>query len=104
MERHLWKGPASTRGHQSHAGDVAEAERAAAACDKKTSSILAHAQSACLLVLNWRLAPVQIVKEAETEFRFGDAPYLGFERLTMCPLQRKMLALEVTCRKAPFAC
>ena len=37
----------------------------------------------------------QIVREADTEFRFGEQPYLGFERLTMCPLQRKMIALEV---------
>ena len=36
-----------------------------------------------------------IIKEAETPFRFGDAPYLSFERLTMCPLQRKMIDLEV---------
>ena len=42
-----------------------------------------------------RIENLLIIKEAETPFRFGDAPYLSFERLTMCPLQRKMIDLEV---------
>ena len=37
------------------------------------------------------------MKEVDTQFKFGEQPYLGFERLTMCPLQRKMFALEVGC-------
>ena len=42
-----------------------------------------------------RIENLLIIKEAQTEFRFGEQPYLNFERLTMCPLQRKMLAMEV---------
>ena len=42
-----------------------------------------------------RIENLLVIKEAETPFRFGDAPYLNFERLTMCPLQRKMIDLEV---------
>ena len=38
---------------------------------------------------------VQIVKEADTQFRFDEQPFLAFERLTMCPLQRKMIDLQV---------
>ena len=42
-----------------------------------------------------RIENLLIIKEADTPFRFGDTPYLSFERLTMCPLQRKMIDLEV---------
>ena len=42
-----------------------------------------------------RIENLLIIREAETPFRFGDQPYLSFERLTMCPLQRKMIDLEV---------
>lgn len=42
-----------------------------------------------------RIENLLIVKEAGTPFRFGEQPYLSFERLTMCPLQRKMIDLEV---------
>ena len=49
-----------------------------------------------------RIENLLIIKEAETPFRFGDAPYLSFERLTMCPLQRKMIDLEVRCVRIGF--
>ena len=49
-----------------------------------------------------RIENLLIIKEAETPFRFGDAPYLSFERLTMCPLQRKMIDLEVRWIKIAF--
>lgn len=48
-----------------------------------------------------RIENLLIIKEADTQFRFGEQPYLCFERLTMCPLQRKMIALEVGCWLSP---
>lgn len=33
--------------------------------------------------------------QADTKHQFGGEPYLNFERLTLVPLQRKMLDLEV---------
>ncbi|EIE23184.1 Creatinase/aminopeptidase [Coccomyxa subellipsoidea C-169] len=42
-----------------------------------------------------RIENLLVVKEADTPFRFGEQPYLSFERLTMCPLQRKMIDLDV---------
>lgn len=42
-----------------------------------------------------RIENLLIVKEADTQYRFGGQSYLCFERLTWCPLQRKMLAPEV---------
>ncbi|KAK9789963.1 hypothetical protein WJX73_006444 [Symbiochloris irregularis] len=42
-----------------------------------------------------RIENLLVVKEASTPFKFGGQAYLGFERLTWCPLQRKMLAPEV---------
>lgn len=42
-----------------------------------------------------RIENLLVVKEAPTEFRYGGQSYFGFERLTLCPLQRKMLAPEV---------
>lgn len=42
-----------------------------------------------------RIENLLVVKEAATPHRFGGVPYFGFERLTFCPVQRKMLALEV---------
>ncbi|CAL8465329.1 g4864 [Coccomyxa elongata] len=42
-----------------------------------------------------RIENLLVVKEADTPFRFGEQPYLAFERLTMCPLQRKMIDLDV---------
>ena len=35
------------------------------------------------------------VVEADTPFRFGGVPFFKFERLTMCPLQRRMIDFEV---------
>lgn len=48
-----------------------------------------------------RIENLLIVKEAETPFRFGEQPYLSFERLTMCPLQRKMIDLDVRALTLP---
>lgn len=42
-----------------------------------------------------RIENLLIVNEAATPHRFGGVSYFGFERLTFCPLQRKMLAMEV---------
>ena len=36
------------------------------------------------------------IKEADTPFKFGEQSYFGFERLTMIPLQRKMILTEVS--------
>lgn len=35
------------------------------------------------------------IKEAETPFKFGGQKYFDFERLTLIPLQRKMILKEV---------
>lgn len=43
-----------------------------------------------------RIENLLIIKEVATPHRFGGMSYLGFERLTFAPLQRKMLALEVS--------
>jgi Xaa-Pro aminopeptidase len=32
-----------------------------------------------------------MVREVETEHRFGDKPYLGFEHVTMTPMCRKLI-------------
>lgn len=37
------------------------------------------------------------IREADTPFKFGDQSYFGFERLTMIPLQRKMILTDVGC-------
>ena len=42
-----------------------------------------------------RIENLLVIHEAETAFKFGGQPFFGFERLTLCPLQRKMLAPEV---------
>ena len=44
-----------------------------------------------------RIENLLIIQEADTPFQFGDQPYLSFARLTLCPLQRKMIDLEVRC-------
>ncbi len=49
-----------------------------------------------------RIENLLVVKEADTPFRFGEQPYLAFERLTMCPLQRKMIDLDVRCCSLPL--
>ena len=42
-----------------------------------------------------RIENLLVIREQPTPHRFGGQAYLGFERLTLCPLQRKMIALEV---------
>ena len=32
-----------------------------------------------------------MVAEAETKYKFGDKPYLGFEHVTMVPMCRKLI-------------
>ena len=41
-----------------------------------------------------RIENLFIVREADTEFRFGGMSYYGSERLTVCPIQKKMMAVE----------
>lgn len=36
------------------------------------------------------------IREADTPFKFGDQSYFGFERLTMIPIQRKMILMNVS--------
>ena len=36
-----------------------------------------------------------MVKEAETKYKFGDKPYLGFEHVTMVPMCRKLIDVEL---------
>lgn len=36
------------------------------------------------------------IREANTPFKFGGQSYFGFERLTMIPLQRKMILTDVS--------
>ena len=38
------------------------------------------------------------IQEADTQFHFGGQSYFSFERLTLVPLQRKMLKMEVGVR------
>ena len=38
------------------------------------------------------------IQEADTQFHFGGQSYFSFERLTLVPLQRKMLKMEVRVR------
>ena len=42
-----------------------------------------------------RIENLLVCKEVATPYRFGGLASLGFDRLTLCPLQRKMLAPEV---------
>ena len=42
-----------------------------------------------------RIENLVAAREAETPFKFGDVPYLSFERLTLVPLQRKLMDLQV---------
>ena len=49
-----------------------------------------------------RIENLLIAGEAETPFNFGEVPYLSFERLTLVPLQRKMMDLQVCC--AAYCC
>lgn len=43
------------------------------------------------------------IKEAETPFKFGGQKYFDFERLTLIPLQRKMINIGVS-QHAPPCC
>ena len=36
-----------------------------------------------------------MVKEIETKHKFGDKPYLGFEHVTMVPMCRKLIDVEL---------
>ncbi|KAG8830122.1 hypothetical protein FRC17_005374 [Serendipita sp. 399] len=38
-----------------------------------------------------RIESIVVVKKAETPNRFGDVDWLGFERVTMCPVQRRLI-------------
>ena len=51
-----------------------------------------------------RIENLLVCKEVATPFRFGGLASLGFDRLTLCPLQRKMLAPEVRLSDAAGAC
>lgn len=42
-----------------------------------------------------RIENLLTVREAATPFKFGGLPYLSFERLTLVPLQRKLMDLQV---------
>ena len=42
-----------------------------------------------------RIENLFIVREADTEFRFGGMSYYGSERLTVAPIQKKMMAKEL---------
>eukprot|EP00898_Chlorokybus_atmophyticus_P005799 jgi/Chlat1/621/Chrsp103S08590 len=42
-----------------------------------------------------RIENLLVVKEANTPNRFGGTTYFDFERLTFCPIQTKLLALEI---------
>ena len=46
-----------------------------------------------------RIENLLIVNEVNTPHRFGGVSYFGFERLTFCPLQRKMLSMEASSSK-----
>lgn len=47
-----------------------------------------------------RIENLVTIGEAPTEFRFGGQPFLGFQRLTLCPIQAKMIKTEVRTPKA----
>ena len=42
-----------------------------------------------------RIENLVAAREANTPFKFGDVPYLAFERLTLVPFQRKLMDLQV---------
>ena len=42
-----------------------------------------------------RIENLLIAKQAETPFTFGGLPYVSFERLTLVPMQRKLMDLKV---------
>ncbi|KAK6436145.1 hypothetical protein LTR95_007668 [Oleoguttula sp. CCFEE 5521] len=42
-----------------------------------------------------RIENIVMVKEVETKHKFGDKPYLGFEHVTMVPMCRKLIDVEL---------
>jgi Xaa-Pro aminopeptidase len=42
-----------------------------------------------------RIENIVMVKEVETKYKFGGKPFLGFETVTMVPMCRKLVALEL---------
>lgn len=40
-------------------------------------------------------ADIIMVKEVETNHRFGDKPYLGFEHVTLVPMCRKLIDVKL---------
>lgn len=42
-----------------------------------------------------RIENIIMVKEVETKHKFGDKPYLGFEHVTMVPMCRKLIDVEL---------
>ena len=42
-----------------------------------------------------RIENLLIARQADTAFQFGGLPYVSFERLTLVPLQRKLMDLKV---------
>lgn len=42
-----------------------------------------------------RIENLLVIREAATPFRFGGQSYFCFERLTMCPIQRKLIDTHV---------
>jgi len=42
-----------------------------------------------------RIENIIMVKEVETEHKFGDKPYLSFEHVTMVPMCRKLIDLTL---------
>ena len=43
----------------------------------------------------FRIEHLVAVRKAETPVKFGNVPYLSFERLTLMPFQRKLMDLQV---------
>ncbi|KAK4540964.1 hypothetical protein LTR36_008472 [Oleoguttula mirabilis] len=46
-----------------------------------------------------RIENIIMVKEVETKHKFGDKPYLGFEHVTMVPMCRKLIDVEMLERR-----
>ncbi|SMY26795.1 unnamed protein product [Zymoseptoria tritici ST99CH_1A5] len=46
-----------------------------------------------------RIENIVMVKEVKTKYRFGDKPYFGFEHVTMVPMCRKLVNVELLSEK-----
>lgn len=46
-----------------------------------------------------RIENVLVCKEVKTQFNFGDKGYLGFEHLTLVPIQTKMVDTSLLSQK-----